>query len=109
MGGIVSLLAFFATIGIWIICLIQILQGNALETFQLGTVVTSRTALGATFLEVFIGDSIIFLVMFGAGFAYYLRHREEQDFLAKYAFLSRDRRIAWRRKRFPKKASRRDG
>ena len=77
-------LVFLSLISVWIYCLIQILSGHSLEPFQLGTVVTARTALGATYLEVFIGDSLIFLVIIGSRFAKYLRWREEIEVIDKY-------------------------
>ena len=62
----------------------QILAGNALETFQLGSVVTFNTALGASYLMVFISDTLVFIAIAWSALAHYRSRRLEEEFIAKY-------------------------
>ena len=80
-------LAFASIIGVlfilptWTICFFRVLQGDALEIFQLGTVITSKTALGATNLEVLISQTLYLVILLGGFVARYLRRRAEREFL----------------------------
>ena len=77
-------LPFLASLSIWIVCLIEILKGNALETFQLGNVITSKTALGYTYLDVLVTDTLVFLAILFFGFFEFRRYLEERSLLKKY-------------------------
>jgi len=102
--GLALLLIVVTVLSIWVYCLMQILAGNALETFQLGNVVTSNTALGASYLMVFIGDTLVFIAIAWSAFAHYRNRRREEEFVAKYrkqGATGDDDQISWRKRWFP--------
>lgn len=107
--GIASFFCIIVILPIWTICLFKVLDGQALETFRLGTVITSSTALHATYQDVLVSNSLYILVLLGGYLARYLHSRSEnvleEDFRNKYKpkLSFKDRRIAWRQKHFPKK------
>ena len=84
MIGFGIFLSFLSSLCIFIICLIEVLSGNGLETFRLGSVITARSALNATYLDVLIGDLLILATIIGGLIAQYMRHRDEEEFLDRY-------------------------
>ena len=112
MGFLFFLLAILTFFAIWLICLEKIIAGNGLDTFRLDFVMTPATALDATYLMVFISDSLIMLAVIWIAIARSRHERRLERELEKliykrsiYRSTLDDSRAPWRKKQFPKKGS----
>ena len=71
--GIALVCMMLADLCVWVICLVEILAGNG-----------SANAFGATYLQIFVVDTIFLFALIWAWFAYQQRLKKDEAFLAKH-------------------------
>ncbi len=86
MGFYAFILAtIIPTLGVMLHCVVNILQGKGLETYDL--VIMDHpvlTNLGVSYIEVFIGDFIALIALMASVGARYYFYRDERNFIQKY-------------------------